>query len=44
MKGFSLFPGCVLHHRWPAALLLALCVLLVVSGGVGTLLAAAGGI
>lgn len=40
----SKFPGCVLHHRWPAALLAALSVLLVVSGGGGALFAAAGGI
>ncbi len=38
------YPGCVLHHCWPAALLAALSVLLAVSGGGGAVPAAAGGI
>lgn len=38
------WPGCVLHHRRPAALLAALGVLLAVSGGVGALPVAAGGL
>ncbi len=40
----SYFPGCVLHHCWPATLLAALRVLLVMSGGGGTVPFAAGGI
>lgn len=39
---FSKLLGCVLHRCWPAALFAAVSVLLVESGGGGTLLAAAG--